>query len=325
LHGDCSSFCPAILQGYQHQQLSVQRASLCQSEYTSEGNAQNAAIAGAYGVISGPASNSDSDIKTAQKNYCEGHFGTYWRDQLRSEEYNSVSAEGAEVVKECFRANSTAFRVSKIKFVGNALSIHIAWNGGGPMTIDGAVIMPTGIAACDFLMNGKRQSDLSKLQGMQLQSGDGITLACERNGNELAGQNGRLKFTGGLITVTPKSGDAVQVPLIEYTVPAVDETTAENLSRRLSIAESQIGILSEQVDSLSKGMTNLTQSLTGVVMLTHEGSECPSGYHLYATSLLPIWRDHFANFSFITPKDKEGSGCFPSHPGGLPLRLLCHV
>jgi hypothetical protein len=44
---------------------------------------------------SGPASAPSAEVQQAQSKYCEGKFGDYWRNQIKTGEERTVSSEGA--------------------------------------------------------------------------------------------------------------------------------------------------------------------------------------------------------------------------------------
>jgi hypothetical protein len=211
------------------------KASLCSSEYRNSNADQRANIQGAYGLYSGGASGSDTQIEELQRAQCENHYGTYWSSQQHSTEVNRVSQIGADVVRACLLGRS--FRLTTLQFVGEAVEASFLYGGTGETTIDGVFVTPHQIAQCEVAVNHRTEQDLSKLQGVSLKSGDNLTLSCERKPAASIG-NGPLHYEGGIVGIATTS-DSATVPLISYYKPPIGETVADTLDRRIRLLEQQ--------------------------------------------------------------------------------------
>jgi hypothetical protein len=91
----------------------------------------------------------------------------------------------------------------------------------------------------------------------------------------------------------------------------------EDMDSRVAQLQSQISAVSSGLDKeireRAAAVLALSTSLTGVVVFVHEDASCPQGYTDLSSALVPRWHIAFDQYSFITPKDKAGSGNWPGN------------
>jgi chaperonin cofactor prefoldin len=97
----------------------------------------------------------------------------------------------------------------------------------------------------------------------------------------------------------------------------LQEAVADRLSGKVAQLQSQVSALSlglnKEVSDRAAAVASLSASLTGVVVFAHEDASCPQGYIDLSSALFPRWHVAFDQNSFITPKDKAGSGNWPGN------------
>lgn len=217
--------------GSDEQRAMAQRAQLCVARYESSTGEQRAQIQGAYGLFSGGASGSDTQVRTLQTQECQDRWGTDWSRLITSSEVNRVSQAGADVVRACLAG--PAFRMVDLALNGEAVVATYRYGGTGSTRINGVSIQPSNILSnCRVLVSGREHTDLSRIVGGQLPSGEAMTLTCTRAASNNSTTQQRL-FDGGSVTVATDSASPT-LALIAYASPPIGESDLEALRRQIA-------------------------------------------------------------------------------------------
>jgi hypothetical protein len=266
------------------------KASLCSQRYEMAGAEQRANIEAAYGLFSGGASGSSSQIQELQQAQCENHYGAWWSSQQHSTEINRVSELGADVIRACLSGRS--FRLTNLQFVGDAVNATFLYGGVGEIKVSGVIVTPPQIARCSVFVNGAKQDDLSKLQGVSLNSGENLTLACQRQPVTPTGSP--LHFEGGIIGIATAS-DTPTVPLIAHSKLPISDEFAPDLSARLSKLEEDLRTWDP------KGDSNAFMPPAPITIMPPQNhvpdhwttANCPQGYYMIGMSLFTDTNESF--------------------------------
>lgn len=159
------------------QRYSLQKANFCLSEYDKASQAQRAQIEASYGLFSGGASASASNITERQKAICESHYGEYWFSQLNFTDQKTVSDAAMDTVKACIEALAGGLRVEPMLSVNeDSVIISLNWSGFAPLKLN-RIIKGNDSIKCkldDF------DSDDSRAKNLTLNPGTAKAVVCNR-------------------------------------------------------------------------------------------------------------------------------------------------
>jgi hypothetical protein len=117
-----------------------QKSNICSALYHEATNNQQAQIQADYATFNGNASGSTQDYERHQESRCDHHFGSYWHDKLTLQESQTISALGADVVRDCLHGG---FRLTALRTVGNVLTATFSFGGVGNVKLTSVGVNPS--------------------------------------------------------------------------------------------------------------------------------------------------------------------------------------
>lgn len=228
--------------GNSSQIQTLNKAQLCSAKYENSTTDQRAQIEASYGLFSGGASGSSAQVHQLQEQQCQGEYGSYWSNQISSNELQRVSSVGADVVRACLQSRS--FRLVNLTIQNESITASFRYGGERETTINGVIVSPPDAAKCSVLRDGNADSDLSKIVGKKLGSGSTIALTCDRQPDSASSTATQKHFKGGIVGIATTS-DIAQVPMIAYSIPLLPQPVADALSRDIADIRESISKLQD--------------------------------------------------------------------------------
>lgn len=195
--GFTQQLCEAIIRSANYDEFSqtskeqryqLQRANFCIAEYSKADQSQQAQISASYGLFSGGAGATNTNISETQRNVCQNHYGEFWFNQEGFSDQRIVSLAAMDTVKACIDAFGKSLTVEPT-FGEDESSVVIAihWGGLGNLTLN-RVIHSNEYVHCSI--DG---ADVDNLKGKStiIEASSSKAVSCSRSKitERIAGEN----------------------------------------------------------------------------------------------------------------------------------------
>lgn len=304
---DAQSVCESILKSANYNQYhsvatidqgAVTKANLCIADYSSATKEQQAQISASYGLFSGNAGASATEITTAQHNECGGHYGAYWFSQLNLSDQKVVSDAALGAVKDCIDKYAQGLKVEPTFSEPDEreLSVHLTWQHGTPLRLRRISVEPRNGADCDI--DGQSITAPRAFNHRNISPAGSVTLTCSRKPETrvISGETVQC-YSEGLIVIDVTDSPAT-IPLFRHCNTDYLASRAAAVEGDVSQIRSDLGNLVQQVHGMQAIVSALKPAQFFNVSYTDmtqwhpacnspakaESLDCAAAMHRYCTS-----------------------------------------
>ena len=229
------------------QQQAVAKADLCSDNYSSASSTKQAQLQASYKVFSGSASASDAEVQVAQSHYCEGHFGAYWRNQIKTGEARTVSEEGAAVITNCIElTNKGLFPSLTIANDGQEVALSVQYKPAVVGDIKIKQFGPSDVtkASCTITKEGSTLHMAKITDAAQtLRPADSVLLTCLRELKDKKIDGVTYRCTDETIFSIATSGTTKSIKIPKICNQTIEESRADKLEKQIKQINDQLAKL----------------------------------------------------------------------------------
>jgi hypothetical protein len=235
----------------------IAKADMCSENYSGASRSRQAQIEASYRLFEGAASGSDNEITQSQSKYCEGKFGDYWRNQIRTGQAQTISSEGASVINTCLLMNSDfLFPTLVIANAGQEITMAVQYKPTVVAEIKVAQFGPSDLKenSCtvtreNALIDVTQPSDVAQT----LKPLGSITTNCKRALASTQIDGVTYQCTKETIFVVATSGPVRAIKIPRVCSETIQESRADRIEKKADSALEQAEVAKRMVAALKDG------------------------------------------------------------------------
>ena len=243
------------------EQRSVSKADMCSASYNSASSSTKAQIEAGYLAFSGTASKESSQLQVAQNEICEGKFGDFWRNQIKTGEARLISSEGAAVINTCLNLNTQSLYPNlTMQADGQEFAVSVQYRPTVNSTISVSQFGPVDLTKNDCsVTNGNQFIKASKAADISqtLSPTQSIFMSCKRQLELVKIKDAEYKCSPEVLFAIATSGPVNALKIPRVCTEEIKPARLEALEKDVISKAQELDKVASLVDTLLKEIDKL--------------------------------------------------------------------
>jgi hypothetical protein len=217
-------------------------SNICKEEWSNASDQTKLGIKAWYGALTGVLDASKEQLEQAQSKYCEGHYGEWWESKVTSAEAQTVSSDGADVIRTCLMMTKASILPTlMIANAGKEFSMSIQYKPDQPRSTVLKLFGPmdleknscTGTKGDAEPVHLRTQKDIMQT----LKSSESVTVTCTRQSDKITKEGVTYDCTPEVIFNVSTSGVVAPTKLPSVCVDELQKSRYDVLAARITTLE----------------------------------------------------------------------------------------